>query len=81
MLFTDVQAGESRGVTLRHDYVMREWIDPININGGKAEYRRALALDRHWNTGNLGIAAFLRDFGSGDIVQATALPYCSKRSL
>jgi len=76
-LSTDVQAGENRGATLRHDFVVREWIGPIELVGGKAEYRSALALDPAWNPRNLGVAAFIQDFGSGEVLQATALPYCS----
>ena len=79
-LITDVKAGENRNVTLRHDYVVREWIGPLELDGGAAEYRKTLALDRAWNQKNLGIAAIIQDPGSGEVLQATALPFCSRGS-
>ena len=75
-LSTDVRAGENRGVTLRHDYVVREWLGPIEISGGKAEYRKTLAPGPDWNAANMGVAAFIQDFGSREILQATALAFC-----
>lgn len=75
-LITDVKAGENRGVSLRHDYVVREWIGPVEINGGAAQYAGTLALDRGWIAKNLGVAAFIQDAASGEVLQATALPLC-----
>ena len=77
-LITDVKSGENRNVSLHHDYVVREWIGPIQLEGGAAEYRKTLALDRAWNPKNLGVAAFIQDLGSGEVLQATALPFCGR---
>ena len=79
-LVTDVKAGENRNVSLHHDYVVREWIGPLELDGGKAEFRKTLALDRAWNPKNLGVAAFVQDLGSGEVLQATALPFCGRGS-
>jgi hypothetical protein len=75
-LSTDVTAGENRGVTLRHEYVVREWLGPIELRGGKASYASTVALDPQWKTADLGVAAFVQDFASGQILQAVALPLC-----
>ncbi len=79
-LSTDVKAGENRGVTLHHDYVVREWIGPIELNGGTAEYKTTVALDRGWRPYNLGVAAFVQDLASAEVLQATALPFCNRGS-
>jgi len=76
-LGTDVKAGENRGVTLRHDYVVREWFGPLDING-KAEFRKTLALQHDWKPKDLGVAAFVQDSARGEVLQATALANCVK---
>ena len=76
-LSTDVRAGENRGVTLQHDYVVREWIGPIEV-AGSAELRRTLALERDWKARDLGVAAFVQDSAAREVMQATALPVCVK---
>ncbi len=78
-LSTQVRAGENRGVTLRHDYVVREWIGPIGIDGA-AEFKKTLALEHDWNAKNLGLAAFVEDLGTGEILQTIALPACVQGS-
>ena len=76
-LSTDVKGGENRGVTLQHDYVVREWIGPIEI-AGSAELRRTLALQGDWKTSDLGVAAFVQDAAGREVLQATALAVCVK---
>ena len=76
-LSTEVKAGENRGVVLHHDFVVREWIGPIEV-AGRAELRRTLALETDWKTGDLGVAAFVQDPAAREVMQATALPLCTK---
>ncbi|HET9386770.1 MAG TPA: DUF1223 domain-containing protein [Gemmatimonadales bacterium] len=76
-LSTDVKGGENRGVTLQHDYVVREWIGPIEI-AGSVELRRTLALQGDWKTSDLGVAAFVQDAAGREVLQATALAVCVK---
>ena len=76
-LSTEVKAGENRGVTLQHDYVVREWIGPIEVSGA-AELRRTLTLERDWQARHLGVAAFVQDLASREVLQATALANCAK---
>ncbi|RJG06850.1 DUF1223 domain-containing protein [Noviherbaspirillum cavernae] len=72
-----IRAGENRGVTLQHDYVVRDWIGPIALNGapGKAQLQRALALPAG-AAKNLGVAAFVQS-DTGEVLQALALPVCA----
>lgn len=74
-LSTEVKAGENRGVTLRHDYVVREWIGPMAVDGSAA-FAKTLPLKPDWSARNLGIAAFVHD--GADLLQATALDVCAK---
>lgn len=76
-LSSDVRAGENRGVQLRHDFVVRDWIGPVALNptGGKAALPRALAIPPGAAAHNLGVAAFVQT-PRGEVLQALALPLC-----
>lgn len=69
-----VSAGENRGATLGHDYVVREWWGPIAFDGaGSAVLERPLDPQR---LARGGIAAFVQHRRTGEILQALALPAC-----
>jgi len=71
-LTSEVRSGENRGATLRHDYVVREWIGPVALDGaGRAEVAQRIA-----HGGRGGVAAFVQDERSGEVLQATALAHC-----
>lgn len=74
-LSSRVNAGENRGATLNHDYVVREWWGPIAFDGpGDLAVERSLGAQR---LARGGVAAFVQSRRSGDILQALALPGCS----
>ncbi len=75
-LTTDVKAGENRGVLLRHDFVARRWIGPIEFSGSAAELTEKIVIEPAWRRANLGVAAFVQEAGSLDVLQATALKVC-----
>jgi hypothetical protein len=79
-LSTDVKAGENRGVTLKHDYVVRDWIGPVPVaadaKGARAALPRMLALPEEAPRGNLGVAAFIQD-DRGEVLQAVSMPLCN----
>lgn len=75
-LRTEVRAGENRGATLHHDYVVRELIGPIRVDGA-TEIARLLTLGPDWKAKDLGLAAFVQSAGGREILQATALNVCS----
>jgi hypothetical protein len=75
-LTSAVKAGENGGATLKHDYVVREWIGPVALGGnGKAQLSRTLTVPPGAVGGNLGVAAFIEG-DKGEVLQALALPLC-----
>ncbi len=77
-IVSDVHAGENRGETLKHDYVVRDWLGPIDLGEGKpgkAALPRPLAVPAGAVAKNLGVAAFVQN-GRGEVLQALSLPLC-----
>ncbi|TKC86705.1 DUF1223 domain-containing protein [Trinickia terrae] len=81
-LSSDVDAGENRGVTLHHDRVVREWLGPVPLAGGRVRIRRDVVLTadagaaRASAPGRFGVAAFVEDAATGEVLQAADLPAC-----
>ena len=76
-LVTPVKNGENSGVTLHHDNVVREWIGPIALDAeGRAVLTRNLTLPKGARLADLGVSAVLQKPGSGEVLQALALPAC-----
>ncbi|AOJ69389.1 MULTISPECIES: DUF1223 domain-containing protein [Burkholderia] len=82
-----VRAGENRGATLRHERVVRQWIGPLSFGplastaGAVAplDVRRTLPLPanlRAQDAARYGVAAFVEDHATGDVLQALDLPLC-----
>jgi hypothetical protein len=65
-----VPRGENGGRTLHHDFVVREWSGGVD---GR-ELARELTLKPDWKRGKLGLAAFVEDANTGEVIQAVALP-------
>ena len=77
-LSSQVAAGENKGKTLPHDYVVREWIGPIEFGAGlKVEEKRTLPLLPNANPKQSGVAAFVQNRSTGDVLQALMLPACA----
>jgi hypothetical protein len=70
-----VRAGENSGETLKHDYVVRDWIGPLAVTGGKAGLPRSLAVPAGANPKNLGVATFVQN-ERGEVLQALSLEVC-----
>ena len=69
---TRVKAGENRGVTLEHDYVVQQWFGPISFDSdGRAELTERIS-----HPGRGGVAAFVQARRTGEVLQATALAHC-----
>ena len=75
-LTSNVSAGENRGVTLSHDHVVREWIGPIALRDGKADIAQSVKTGSSWNSAHLGIAAFVQDLRTGQVLQAVGASQC-----
>ena len=76
-LFSNVKAGENRGVKLEHDYVVRELIGPLKFDRqGKLEIKQSVAVQSDWKVKDLGLAAFVQRRDTGETLQALQLPAC-----
>ena len=76
-LVTPVKAGENRGVTLHHDYVVREWIGPVALDAsGRAQLSRDLVLPKGAKLSDIGVSAVVQRARNGEVLQALALPAC-----
>jgi hypothetical protein len=74
-LSSNVKSGENSGVTLKHDFVVRDWQGPITLRAASSNATRMLNVPAAAVTKQLGVAAFVQD-NSGDVLQALALPLC-----
>jgi hypothetical protein len=76
-LASQVTAGENRGRTLEHDYVVLEWLGPLDFaRGVRLEERRVLPLLPKAVPLNSGVAAFVQNRRNGEVLQALMLPAC-----
>lgn len=74
-LQSDVKAGENTGRTLRHQYVVREWIGPLALDSqGQLTWTQSIALTKGWKTSDVGVVACVLNVRNGDTLQAVALP-------
>jgi hypothetical protein len=70
-----VTAGENRGRTLQHDYVVRQWIGPLDVDDqGAVRWQRTLPLPSDWKTPDLGLVAFVQQQQTGEVLQTLVLP-------
>lgn len=76
-LESEVTRGENAGRRLRHDHVVRELIGPLPVRpDGAFAHTRAWGESSIVRPGRTGIAAFVRDPGNGEILQALSLLSC-----
>lgn len=76
-LSSQVNAGENRGATLHHERVVREWLGPVPLVAGAARIHRDVALtDAAAPISRFGVAAFVEDAQTGDVLQVADLPAC-----
>jgi hypothetical protein len=75
-LVSSVAAGENRGRTLQHDYVVRQWVGPIAFTGGKIAQRRELPRIPGAVAARTGVAAFVQNRRTAEVLQALMLPAC-----
>ncbi len=77
-LTSRVQAGENKGKVLPHDFVVREWVGPISFGDGlRVEEKRALPLLPNADPKQSGVAAFVQNRSTGEVLQALMLPPCA----
>ena len=74
-LSSQVDAGENRGVRLDHEAVARNWIGPIAVQDGVATLDRVVNVPQLAG-GHVGIAAFIQDATSAEVLQAVDTGTC-----
>ena len=75
-LATEVKAGENRGATLRHDYVVRDFRTERFGSVASVDARFAFSPRFDWNPARMDIVAFVQDTRTGEILQALRAPAC-----
>lgn len=76
-LVSPVIAGENRGKTLAHDYVVFEWIGPLSFGpDGRIALRQALPLLPKAVPEHSGVVAFIQNRSTAEVLQALMLPAC-----
>jgi hypothetical protein len=73
-----VKRGENAGSILHHDFVVRKWLGPFALNGkSPTSWRHEIKLDKEWNPESLGLAAFVQNTATGEVLQAVSRPLCT----
>jgi hypothetical protein len=75
-LVSEVKAGENRGKTLPHDYVVLQWAGPFEFKAGKLAERHVLPLLPRAVPGHSGVVAFVQNRATSEVLQALMLPAC-----
>jgi hypothetical protein len=75
-LVSEVKAGENRGKTLPHDYVVLQWAGPFEFKAGKLLERHVLPLLPKAVPGHSGVVAFVQNRATAEVLQALMLPAC-----
>jgi hypothetical protein len=75
-LESHVKAGENRGRKLAHDHVVLEWQGPFSFQGKVLTERRKLPLLPGAAVADSGVAAFVQDRRTGEVLQALLRSTC-----
>ena len=76
-LVSEVRAGENRGKTLPHDFVVLQWAGPFEFKATKRlEERVSLPLLPKAVPGHSGVVAFVQNRANSEVLQALMLPAC-----
>jgi len=77
-LTSSVRAGENRNAVLHHDHVVRAWSGPWTVSAkDKSAVNTTLSLAPQWKVRDLGIAVFVQNTLTGEILQAVSRNVCS----
>jgi hypothetical protein len=75
-LVSEVKAGENRGKSLPHDYVVLQWAGPLEFKGARLAERHVLPLLPKAVPGHSGVVAFVQNRATSEVLQALMLPAC-----
>jgi len=65
-----IGAGENRGRTLKHDFVVRHWSAPSAIARGRNQTELDIVLPADWHRPNLGLAVIVQNRRTFETLQA-----------
>jgi len=71
-LASRVTAGENRGESLRHDFVVRD----LSLQRGLGPANATFKPKADWNPERMSVAAFVQNLATGEVLQAVSLPLC-----
>jgi hypothetical protein len=77
-LVSEVGAGENRGKSLAHDYVVLQWVGPLEFKAGKLAERHLLSLLPKAVPEHSGVAAFVQNRATSEVLQTLMLPACPR---
>ncbi len=70
-LITAVKAGENKGHTLKHDFVVRKLVGPLGLDAkGGLSHAQSFPLDARWKPQDMRLAVFVQHPQSGEVLQA-----------
>jgi hypothetical protein len=75
-LVSEVKAGENRGKSLPHDYVVLQWAGPFEFKAGRLTERHVLPLLPKAVPGHSGVVAFVQNRATAEVLQALMLSAC-----
>jgi hypothetical protein len=75
-LVSEVKAGENRGKSLPHDYVVLQWAGPLEFRSPRLAERQRLPLLPRAVPAHSGVVAFVQNRATGEVLQALMLPAC-----
>lgn len=76
-LVSDIPRGENAGKTLHHDYVVRELRGPYKLSGQSDKVSQNFSIGKDWKSKDIGVAAFVQNPKTGDVLQAMMIKNCS----
>jgi hypothetical protein len=73
-LSSQVRAGENRGILLKHDRVVRQWLGPYRLSTLTANKDFAITLPKAASVGQVGFLVVLENAQNGQVIQSLRLP-------
>jgi hypothetical protein len=73
-LSSRVTAGENRGEKLRHDFVVRDFVEARPFSSERAVTSVTFLARGDWKPESMALAAFVQDVKTGDVLQALSAP-------
>ncbi|MCY4275229.1 MAG: DUF1223 domain-containing protein [Gammaproteobacteria bacterium] len=70
----EIGAGENRGATLYHEFLVRYWSQPSTVDIGQSKIHAVIDIEPDWEFSNLGLAVVATEPKTGRTLQAVNTP-------